>query len=349
VLADGYLEERNAKTAHGVIRYSRDRVAGVLDRDHAGKSVAEVLPELKRDAPIVGSIEEGLALKPTSLLLGVATPGGWMPDHWRAWIIEAIRNGLEIANGLHTFLRDDPELVKLADEHGATLWDVRDPPKDIPLATGRALKVPKGIVLTVGSDCAIGKKSAAIELARAGHEAGFSTEFIATGQTGILIAGRGIAVDRVIADFVAGAAEKLVCDTHPSDDVLVVEGQGSLWHPSYSGVTLGLVHGCAPHVMLLCHQPGRTAIEEPPYTRLPSLGEMVASHEQMAAAVRPAKVAAIALNCKGLDDEGARRAIAEAEEETGLPAGDVWRGDAPKLWDAVARELPSEVKVSTRS
>ena len=339
ILTDGYLTERNAKTAHGVLRYARDHVVCVIDEKHASKSVVDVMPELQRDAPIVPSVSDALALSPTSLLLGVATPGGWMPEHWRAGILEAISAGLEIVNGLHTFLRDDPEFVALADEHGATLWDVRDPPRDIPLFSGKPLKLSKEIVLTVGSDCAVGKKTTAIELTRAATAAGASSEFVATGQTGIMIAGRGIAVDRVIADFLPGAAERLVCETHPSTDYVIVEGQGSLWHPAYSPVTLGLMHGCCPQTLVLCHQVGRTTIEEPPYSPLPPLTEMVQGYESVASIVRLARVACISLNTKGLSPDDARAEIARVEEETGLPAGDVMAGDAPKLWAAVSRVI----------
>jgi uncharacterized NAD-dependent epimerase/dehydratase family protein len=343
ILTDGYLTERNAKTAHGVLRYGRDAIACVIDSKYAGQTVAELMPELARDAPIVASINEALALRPTSLLLGVATPGGWLPEHWRPWIIEAIEAGLEIVNGLHRFLRDDPEFVALAEAHGASLWDVRDPPGDIPLFSGKPLKLHKQIVLTVGSDCAVGKKTTAIELVRAARASGRSTEFVATGQTGILIAGRGIAVDRVISDFLAGAAERLVCETHPATDVVIVEGQGSLWHPAYSSVTLGLMHGSCPQTLVLCHQAGRTAIDEPPYTRLPSLAEMVEGYERAASVVRPAKVACVSVNCKGLSESEARAELASIEAETGLPAGDVFLGDAPKLWDAIDAVLPARV------
>jgi uncharacterized NAD-dependent epimerase/dehydratase family protein len=339
VLADGYLTARNAKTAHGVIRYSRDRVAAVIDREHAGRDIEEVLPELRRSAPIVASVSDGLPFEPTSLLLGVATPGGWMPEEWRMWIVDAIENGLEVVNGLHTFLNDDPELVELARVHDVRLWDVRLPPEGIPLFSGKSLKIPQRTVATVGSDCAVGKKTTAIELAEAGLARGVATEFVATGQTGVLIAGKGIAIDRVVSDFVAGAAEQLVCAAEPGSEVLIVEGQGSLWHPAYSGVTLGLLHGSAPEILVLCHQAGRTAIEEPPFTELPSLGEMIATYERMAAVVRPARVACVSLNCRHLGADGARAAIDTVERETGLPAGDVWAGDAPKLWDAVATAL----------
>jgi uncharacterized NAD-dependent epimerase/dehydratase family protein len=335
VLADGYLTTRNAKTAHGVMRYGPDRIAAVLDRDNAGRSLADVLPEIGRDAPIVGTLEEGLEREPTSLLLGVATAGGWVPQHWRAWMIGAITAGLEIANGLHRFLRDDPELVTLASEHGARLWDVRDPPTDIPLFSGKNLDDPRHVVLTVGSDCAVGKMTAALEIVDAARGSGVNAEFIATGQTGILIAGWGIAVDRVISDFLAGAAERLIEDADVESDVLVVEGQGSLWHPAYAGVTLGLLHGSAPHVLVLCHQAGRDAIEEPPYTRLPPLPEMIRFYEASAATVRPARVAAIAVNCTGFEGAAREQVLSDIEHETGLATADPLNGGAAKLWAAI--------------
>lgn len=339
ILADGYLLARNAKTAHGVIRYSKDSIAAVLDREHAGKRVADVLPDLRRDAPIVGSLDEAIQHSPTAFLLGVATPGGWIPDHWRTWILEAIDAGLEIVNGLHSMLADDPEVVARAEERGVRLWDVRTPPDDIPLFSGKSLEVPQKIVLTVGSDCAVGKKTTALEIAAAGDAAGTRCEFVATGQTGVLIAGKGIAVDRVISDFLAGAAEKLVTEAASDSEVLIVEGQGSVWHPAYSAVTLGLLHGSCPHVMVLCHQAGRDAIEEPPFTKLPPLSELVTIYEKLAEVNRPAKVVCVSVNCSGLDDDAARAAIEAAERETGLPAGDVFRGDAPKLWRAVSEAL----------
>ena len=339
VLADGYLMTRNAKTAHGVIRYSQDRIAAVLDSEHAGKSLASVAPELRRDAPIVGTVADALGYRPTSMLLGVATAGGWIPDHWRRWVEEAIEAGLEIANGLHRFLRQDAGLVALAERNGATLWDVREPPPGIGLFSGAALEIPQSTVLTVGSDCAVGKMTVSLELAAAASAAGRPAEFVATGQTGILIAGRGIAVDRVISDFVAGAAERLVTGADPAAEVLVVEGQGGLWHPAYSAVTLGLLHGSAPEALVLCHKAGHRSIDEPPYTQLPELPEMVTTYEAMAATLRPAKVACVAVNCGGLDGDAAGRALREVEDTTGLPAGDVLAGDAPRLWTAVAAAL----------
>jgi uncharacterized NAD-dependent epimerase/dehydratase family protein len=311
----------------------------VLDRENAGKTMSGLMPELGSDAPVVPDLAAARELGATSLLLGVATPGGWVPEHWRSWLLEAVDAGMEVANGLHRFLTTDPELAERAARSGARLWDVRKPPEDLPLNSGKALEAPQKIVLTVGSDCAVGKMTASLEIGAAATRAGTQTEFVATGQTGILIAGKGIAVDRVISDFLAGSAETLVCDASSEAEVLMVEGQGGLWHPAYSAVTLGLLHGSAPHALVFCHQAGRTAIEEPPYTKLPPLTEMRRQYEEAAATVRPAPVCCVSLNCHGLSDEEAARAVAEVEDEMGLPVGDVFRGGADKLWAAVAAAL----------
>lgn len=339
ILTDGHTTSRNAKTAHGVLRYARDPIIAVLDSEHAGRSMRELMPELRSDAPVVADLRAARELGATSLLLGVATPGGWVPDHWRTWLLQAVDAGMEIANGLHRFLNSDQELVERATRSGARLWDVRQSPGDLPLFSGKSLEVPQKIVLTVGSDCAVGKMTASLEMTEAATRAGIATEFVATGQTGILIAGKGIAVDRVISDFLAGAAETLVCDASPEAEVLMVEGQGGLWHPAYSGVTLGLLHGSAPHSLVLCHQAGRTAIEEPPYTKLPPLDQMRARYEEAAATVRPAPVSCVSLNCRGLSDREAARAVAQVEDELGLPTADVFRGGTDKLWDAVSKSL----------
>ena len=336
ILTDGYLTERNAKTAHGVLRYSHDEVAAVIDARHAGSFTVAVVPEVIRDVPIVKTWEEARDLGADSLLLGVATPGGWMPEHWRSWILDALTGGYEVVNGLHSFLSDDPEIVAAASVSGARLWDVRKPPSDIPLFTGKSLEAPQRIALTVGSDCAVGKKSTALELTAAAIAAGTKAEFVATGQTGVMIAGKGIVIDRVASDFAAGAAEQLILGAEDRSKVLIVEGQGSLWHPAYSGVTLSLLHGSVPHALVMCHQVGRAAIEEPPFTRLPELEEMIEGYERMARTVRPARVACISLNLQGLAPDEARAAIEATEERTGLPCGDVFAGDATKLWAALA-------------
>jgi uncharacterized NAD-dependent epimerase/dehydratase family protein len=252
---------------------------------------------------------------------------------------ECIEEGLDIENGLHVFLSEDPRLEELAHEHGVELRDLRKPPRDLSTATGANLAVPATIVLTVGSDCAIGKMTVSLELDREARARGIESEFVPTGQTGIAIAGWGIAVDAVVADFIAGAAERLVVEGHErGGELLWVEGQGSLINPVYSGVTLGLYHGSTPHLLVLCHETGREEIEGcggGPHP-IPPLRDLVELHERMALPARQAKVAAIALNTRRLvDDDDARAAIAAAEKETGLPADDPVRFGAAKLVDAV--------------
>jgi uncharacterized NAD-dependent epimerase/dehydratase family protein len=181
--------------------------------------------------------------------------------------------------------------------------------------------------------------TASLEIVDAAQSNGVNAEFVATGQTGIVIAGRGIAVDRVISDFVSGAAEQLVLESDPASEVLLIEGQGGLWHPAYSGVTLGLLHGSAPETLVLVHRAGHVAIEEPPYTKLPPIDYIIRTYEEIASVVRPCTVSCIAVNTHGLDEGAARSAVDELEDRTGLPAGDVLRGEAPKLWTAVAGSL----------
>jgi uncharacterized NAD-dependent epimerase/dehydratase family protein len=254
-----------------------------------------------------------------------------------------VENGLAVENGLHVFLTDDPELRALAAEHGIELRDLRRPPADLSTATGENLGVDATIVLTVGSDCAIGKMTVSLELDLEARRRGVRSVFVPTGQTGIAIAGWGIAVDAVVSDFLAGAAERLVVEGHErGGELLWVEGQGSLLNPVYSGVTLGLYHGSVPHLLVLCHEVGRTEIEGAgggPHP-IPPLRDLVELHERVALPVRPARAVAVALNTRAVGDEEARAAIAAAEEETGLPADDPVRFGAAKLLDAVLGATP---------
>jgi D-glutamate N-acetyltransferase len=233
-------------------------------------------------------------------------------------------------------LHDIPGLPDLAREHGVALRDLREPPPDLSTATGENLGVDATIVLTVGSDCAIGKMTATCELDLEARKRGLRSVFVPTGQTGIAIAGWGIAVDAVVSDFLAGAAERLVVEGAKRGDLLWVEGQGAILHPIYSGVTVGLIHGSAPHLYVLCHEAGRTITEgDPTESPLPSLRELIDLHERMSLKRRPAKVVAISLNTFAESEEDARAAIAAAEEETGLPADDPVRFGAGKLLEAV--------------
>jgi uncharacterized NAD-dependent epimerase/dehydratase family protein len=333
VLAEGRsFDPHYGKTARGVIKYSPHPTVAILDSTHAGETYDGI--------PIVASVNDALCFNPDTALVGVATQGGRFPPEWRELLKSCIGKGLDIENGLHEFLSEDQEMVELARRHRVELRDLRKPPPDLSVPTGENLRVPAKIVLTVGSDCAIGKKTVAVELDLEARSRGLRSQFVPTGQTGIAIAGWGIAVDAVVADFLAGAAERLVVEGHRrGGELLFVEGQGSLIHPMYSGVTLGLVHGAAPHAFVLCHLAGSTEIEGCAGHPIPPLGELIDLHERMALPARPAVVACIALNTRDLADEDAHAAIAKAERETGLPTGDPVRFGASNLIDAILNRL----------
>lgn len=332
ILAEGFSGDPHyGKTMWGVLRYRRDDVVAVLDTERAGADAAGV--------PVVGTVEEGVALGANTALVGVATQGGRFPPAWIELLKTCISFGLHIENGLHVFLADDAELSELAARNGVELRDLRRPPRDLSTATGANFEVPATIVLTVGSDCAIGKMTVSLELDLEARRRGIESVFVPTGQTGIAIAGWGIAVDAVVSDFVAGAAERLVVEgAARGGELLWVEGQGALLHPVYSGVTLGLYHGSAPHLLVLCHESGHDEIElsagNGPHP-IPPLSELVDLHERIALPRRRSRVCAIALNTRQLDEAGAREAVAAAEAETGLPADDPVRFGAAKLVDAV--------------
>jgi uncharacterized NAD-dependent epimerase/dehydratase family protein len=342
IVADGQFGPLSSKTANSYIRYFPERVVAVLDRAHAGRTVGEVLG-FGGAIPIVGDFARGLALGPTGVLIGIAPTGGQLPLEWRGWLKTAIGRGLEVWSGLHTFISDDPELGPLARKKGVRIVDARKPPAGLVIADGRAADVDPFVILTVGTDCNVGKMTAQLELkselVRRGHRA----RFVATGQTGIFIEGWGIAVDAVIADFIAGAAERLVLEGAVDADVVLVEGQGSLLHPGYSGVTLGLLHGTCPDALILCHQATRDYIGDyhgrGPWVRIPPLAEVIEIYERASAPVRPAKVIGISLNTFDLDEQAARAALERATQETGLPATDPVRFGTEPLADAVLREV----------
>ncbi len=330
ILAEGRSGDPHfGKTARGVIRYRPEDVVALLDSRRAG--------ETEEGFPVVGSVADAAPYEPTTALVGVATQGGRFPPAWRALLEESIRAGLDIENGLHEFVSNDVELVELAREHGVELRDLRKAPEGLNVPTGGNLTHGATTILAVGSDCAIGKMTVALELDREARRRGVRSEFIPTGQTGIAIAGWGIAVDAVVSDFIAGAAEQLVLEgIERGGEVLFVEGQGSLLHPAYSGVTLGLIHGSAPHAYVLCHMAGETIVDGDDRFTIPPLAEVAALHEQISLLARPARVHAVALNTRRLDDAAARQAIDAAEAETGLPADDPVRFGPAKLVDALA-------------
>ncbi len=342
ILTEGSFDR--AKTATGVIRYGRDRVVAILDSSKAGRNVDEFMAG--HDIPFVATLAEAsdLTESPDALLIGIAPTGGRLPAAWRAIVLESIEGGLDVLSGLHTFLGDDPEFRAASERSGTRIVDYRRTPDRMETAVGRPHGSGKRVILTVGTDCAIGKMSVALELRRAALARGDSAVFVPTGQTGMMIEGWGVAVDRVIADFLQGTCEWLVEQAEAMGDWILVEGQGSIDHPAYSSVTLGLIHGTTPDAMVLVHQPGRLEHE---FDRLPDSSFPIASlpgfielHERIAGLVHPSKVVAVALNTSLFaDDAEARRIIEAVATETGLPADDPVRFGGETLWAAVRERV----------
>ncbi len=348
ILTEGQWLAMNAKTAMGVIRYGPDHVAAMLDSTNAGRNVGDWLPG--HDIPFVATVAEALALDPppTTLLIGIAPTGGKLPAAWRAAILDAIKAGLDVHSGLHTFLGDDSEFSAAAAAHGTRIVDFRRPPERHETAVGRSHEPGKKVILTVGVDCAVGKMSVSLELRKAAVAAGLPAVFVPTGQTGMMIEGWGVAIDRVVADFVQGTAEWLVEQAEERGDWIIVEGQGSLDHPAYSSVTLGLIHGTTPHAMVMVHKP---QLLEHDFDHLPSasfpiakLPQFIDLHERIAGLVAPSRVVAVALNTSLIaDDEDARRVIAETAAETGLPCDDPYRFGPTALWAAIQERVTALV------
>ncbi len=341
ILAEGAFEWHYGKTGIGVIHYGKDPVVAVIDSTKAGQDVAGVLgASFGQGIPMVRDIHEALAYQPTALLIGIAPMGGALPEAWRWQLLAAIEAGLEIISGLHTFLAEDKELKAAADKRGVTIWDVRRPPDKNRVAEFLSHRPGSHTVLMVGSDCATGKMTVALELDLEARRRGFNSVFAATGQTGIVISDNGLPVDRIISDFVAGMVEEMVIDFTNEHDWVFVEGQGALNHPGYSPVTLGLIHGSMPEAMIFSHKAGTTEIEGYDNCPFPSLNRMIQFNEDTVSWVRPerpCKVVGLALMTYHLSEQEARDALKRAEDETGLPATDVVRFGAGVLMDALSR------------
>jgi uncharacterized NAD-dependent epimerase/dehydratase family protein len=312
-----------AKTAFGLRDWAPEKCVGEFALPAA--TVTTGLPRLKpADAYARGA---------RSLVIGVANIGGTVNAEWMPALIEALEAGLDIVSGMHSRLADNRELDAAAKRLGRRLIDVRRPPPGIPIASGRKRSGQR--LLTVGTDCALGKKYTALVLAREFRHRGFDADFRATGQTGILIAGAGMPIDAVVADFVAGAAEVLSPDAD-ADHWDVIEGQGSVFHPSYSGVSLGLLHGSQPDVLVLCHEEGRDRILGLDNYPLPSLDEAIYLHLELARRTNPrVRCAGVSLNTAKLSAAHARAVLAERRAQLGVPVADPMRG-GPELEELVA-------------
>lgn len=329
ILTDGYIEANTAKTAICTIRYRPEEVVAVLDRTAAGRTTGEVMG-VGGDIPIVAELAD--APQANTLLIGIAPPGGKIPAAWRPLLLEAIRRGLNVVAGLHDLLNDDSEFSAAARRHGVELIDLRT--SDVcDVAHRRGIREGCLRIHTIANDCSCGKMVAAMEVARGLQRRDVDAAFVATGQTGIVVAGGGIAVDRVISDFVSGAAERLVLDNQ-HHEVIVVEGQGSLFHPRYSGVTLGLLHGVMPDGMILVYAMGRTHTYGMEQVPLPPLGRVIDFYQQAAGIMHPARVVGIAVNGQGYSDDEVAAECDRVEREFKLPACDVIRHGPGKLVEA---------------
>jgi len=343
ILAEGAFTWHTAKTATGVIRYGQDQVVAVIDHTHEGKDVSQALnAPLGVGIPIVRDIHTALTYQPDTLMIGIAPPGGALPSSWRWQLLAAIEAGLDIISGLHFFIADDEELRIAAEKRGVTIWDVRRPPDKQRIAALTPHRPGSHTILTVGSDCAAGKMTVALELNNEARQRNLNSTFVATGQTGIMIAGDGLPVDRLIGDFTAGMVEEMVLKHTEKHDWVFVEGQGALNHPGYSPVTLGLIHGSLPDAMILCHKAGATTIEFYKHCPLPSLTRVIQINEEAVSWLRPdrsSKVVGLALVTLHLNEREASDAIKRAEDETGLPATDVLRFGAGTLMDALCQHF----------
>lgn len=334
ILAEGKFSPLESKTANGAIVYLRDEVIGVIDSTQTGKTAQDILG-YGGDIPVFKTIDESLHLEPNTLLVGIAPAGGMLPKAWYPILRTAIRNRLDIISGMHTFISDDRELAGLAKEHRVTINDLRKIPKSHEVVAKGTWRTQRAkTILSVGSDCNCGKMTTTLQIHHEFLRRALKADFVATGQTGILIRGRGIAVDHVISDYVAGCIE-LEVDRSDREgyDYIFVEGQGALTHMAYSGVTLGLMHGVMPDVMILCHQP--TRIKDDWDFEIPELTKLIEIHEHIINVFKPSKVACVGLSSIGLTNDQSTKAAEAIERETGLPAIDTFRFGGKKLADSI--------------
>lgn len=305
-----------AKTAFGLRDWAGERCVG--EYAIAGATVSTGLPEL--------TPEQAAAAGAEAIVIGVANAGGFIPPAWWPALVQAMEAGLDIVSGMHARLGDIPVLREAAERLGRRLIDVREPPAGIPVASGAPRSGKR--LLAVGTDCALGKKYTALALARAFVARGVDATFRATGQTGILIAGGGVPMDAVVADFAAGAAEMLSPDAAP-DHWDVIEGQGSLFHPAYAGVSLALLHGSQPDVIVVCHEPGRERVLGHPGYSVPSVEDTIDLALRLGARTNPRiRCGGVSLNTSRLDEAAAQRVIAAESQRLGLPVADPMRGGA---------------------
>ena len=330
ILTEGHSNPHTAKTACSVIRYRREEVLAVLDSTLAGEDCSGPLG-VAPGVTFIASLDE--APGANTLLIGIAPPGGQIPDAWRSIVLSAIDRGMDIVSGLHDFISEDEQFASAAREQDVELVDVRKTDMQT-IARRPGFREGCFRVHTVGHDCSVGKMVAAIEITNGLKSRGHDAKFLATGQTGIMVEGDGYPMDRVIADFVSGATERLVLENE-QHEILVLEGQGSLVHPSYSAVTLGILHGALPHALVLCFEVGREGITGVEHVPIPSLSRIIEINEMMAGLSQACPVVAVAMNGRRIGDDEAEEHRLRVQDELQLPVADIFRDGPERIIDAV--------------
>ncbi|MFH1755067.1 MAG: DUF1611 domain-containing protein [Candidatus Latescibacterota bacterium] len=334
LLTDGRLGALGAKTADCFIRYRPDDTAVVLDRVHAGKTVQDVLG-FGGAVPIVDGVERAASFAPDIAIVGVAPRGGGLSATLREDILRCLDADMDIVNGLHVLLGNDDEIRKSLRRSKSRIWDVRRAPDGKAVADGRGCVTGAKTVLLVGTDCGVGKMTVAYELYLEARRRGINAAWAATGQTGMILRGRGIAVDAVIGDYLSGAAETLVNFEGQAKDIVFVEGQGSLLHPGYGAVTLGLMLGVMPDCMVLVHDLAKKTVKDYDAIEIPSMRDMMQYHQAVMLPVKKVPFAAVAARTGALPLSSATEYLRDIEAETDLPAGDVIRFGCTEILDGV--------------
>ena len=314
-----------AKTAIGIVDWRKDWCLGQVR-----------MPGCAADTGLADmSIAEGAEAGAKTFIIGAVNAGGRLPEHWVESVVEALDTGMDVASGLHVRLASVPAIKEAAERNGRQLHDVRH--SSMAFATGKGTKRAGRRILAVGTDCSVGKKYTALAMDKAMNDRGYSSTFCATGQTGVFISGRGVALDAVIADFISGAAEWISPETDP-DNWQIIEGQGSLFHPSFAGVTLGLLHGSQPDALILCHEPTRKHMRGLPHMPIPKLEDAFEPYLSLGRLTNPAvKFVGISVNTSALDAAAGDKALKEIEDRFGLPAVDPIRQGPGRIVDEMLK------------
>ena len=335
VWMEGSLDDDYGKMGISAMRYLENEIVCVIDSTHSGKAVADVIPIIKKDILIVDSIDNAKSMGASVLLMGVLTSGGVLPEQWEGLIIKALKLGFSLINGLHVNLNDKYSSY-IVDKQNQWIWDTRTPQFIPKIGSGEAMQLTNKRVLMIGTDMAAGKMTAGLELYSYLKDKSIKVGFIATGQVGITVTGKGIPLDAYKLDYACGAVQQAVMQ-EKDKDIIIVEGQGSILHPG-STATLPLMRGTCPTHMILCHLAHQDTLRSPDWVKVPNLLSFIKLNEELANVLGTyanSKVVGIALNTSRLDENDAKNYIAKVETETGLPAADVVRFGGDKIFDTI--------------